>query len=94
VEHVAFAVGAAQRIGVTAGVKEWDLVALRLFADGEPRSRTDLPIRQITWSRSTSLFALVTAVAGLTLSSAIISILRPSTPPAALASSTASTAPL
>jgi hypothetical protein len=52
------------------------------------------PMMHTTLSRSTNFCALFTAVAGFTLSSAIRSILRPSTPLPALASSTASTAPL
>src|SRR3989304_1686031 len=47
------------------------------------------PTRQRTLSRSMSFCALVTATPGLTLSSAISSTLRPSTPPAVLVSSTA-----
>jgi hypothetical protein len=43
VKHVAFAVGAAQCIGIAAGIEERDLVALRLLADSESRRRTDLP---------------------------------------------------
>src|SRR5438067_2871733 len=48
------------------------------------------PSRHTTLSRSITFCALVTAVAGLTLSSARRSTLRPSTPPAAFTSSIAS----
>ncbi len=51
------------------------------------------PISTTTLSRSISFCALLTAVAGFTLSSAISSTLRPMTPPDAFNSSTASVAP-
>src|SRR5437867_3662603 len=51
------------------------------------------PRRHATLSRSISFCALVTAAWGVTLSSASRSTLRPSTPPDALTSSTASVVP-
>jgi hypothetical protein len=58
-------------------------------AIARPDAELISPIRHATLSRSTSRSALVDAVCGLTLSSAMRSILRPMTPPAALISSTA-----
>ena len=59
-------------------------------AIASPEAELISPISATTLSRSISFCALVTRSAGLTLSSAITSILRPRMPPAALISSTAS----
>jgi hypothetical protein len=59
-----------------------------------PAAELISPIRPLTPSASIMRWALLDAVAGLTLSSEISSTCRPSTPPAALASSTASVTPI
>jgi hypothetical protein len=94
VEHEAIARLAAQLVELQPVLKNSVRLRCATCAIARPDAELISPMMTATLSRSINRSALVDAVCGLTLSSAISSILRPMTPPAASISSTASVTPI